>query len=68
MLHRTHTTSHINKSMKDTGMYKKFTAEEMLCEFKKLKCLVFSEEKKVLNEVTKIQKVHGMVKIMNKML
>lgn len=48
--------SWINKKMKDAGLYKKYTQEELLYELKKLKCLMFSSRKKVLNEVSKAQK------------
>lgn len=48
--------SYIDKKMKESGLYKKFTQEELMYELKKLKCIEFSSRKKILTEVSKTQK------------
>jgi len=47
--------SYINKRMKETNLYKKWTQEEVMCELKRLKIIELSDNKTIMTEVSKNQ-------------
>jgi len=47
--------SWIDKKMKETNLYKKYTQEEVMAELKKLKIIELSDNKKILTEISKTQ-------------